>query len=209
MDRRRKVSGSKAACAAFAKLEDRVKELEAEVGHLVYQASDADEFKKLRRLVSSHSLCVEHACMDSRVPMRLTCSQQLEQRAPAKIKQCYELKKALHMMNKHYESEPWEPIVAAMSDHVVRGVYHNRLTVNVEHGERRVHDSDSRRKHEENKKKLEGPPTIVVQRQDVVQGGRRGYTADLPEVSSPRTLASLLNGRLTLCVSLVPSHSCL
>ena len=69
MDRRRKVSGSKAAIAAFAKLEDRVKELEAEVGHLVYQPSDADEFKKLRRLVSGHSLCVEHACMDSPVPM--------------------------------------------------------------------------------------------------------------------------------------------
>ena len=69
MDRRRKVSGSKAACAAFAKLEDRVKELEAEVGHLVYLPRDADDVKKLRRLVCGHSLCVEHACMDSPVPM--------------------------------------------------------------------------------------------------------------------------------------------
>ena len=105
----------------------------------------------------------------------------------AEIKMCYDLKKALHQMHKIYTAEPWEPVVDAMTNEAVTRLYLLRLKTMVQLGERRVHDLDSRRKHKENQEKLHEPPPIEKQRQAVVRGGRQGYAADLPRVSSPRT----------------------
>jgi hypothetical protein len=65
---KRKASGSKAVMAILGKLEDRVADLESEVGHLVHPPSITDAMQQ-RRQVCGHSLCVYHARMDSPVPM--------------------------------------------------------------------------------------------------------------------------------------------